>query len=81
MHTIVRTVSGSPNRFQEKIDKLVNVLCNEKGYRIAQVSNLVQSDAGGYSESRNKPGGYVGEHETRHVRNFKLSQTFVFVKE
>lgn len=81
MHTIVRTVSGSPNRFQNKIDELVNELCNEKGYRIAQVSNLVQSDAGGYSESRNKPGGYASEKQTTIVRNFELSQTFVFVKE
>lgn len=81
MHTIVRTVSGSPMYFQKDIDELVNELCNIKGYRIAQISNLVQSDTGGYSESRNKPGGYVGEHETRHVRNFELSQTFVFVKE
>ena len=46
MHIIVRTVSDYPNRFQKKIDELVNELCNENGYRITTISNLVQSDLG-----------------------------------
>ena len=75
MHIIVRTVSDYPNRFQKKIDELVNELCNENGYRITTISNLVQSDLGVVTSLSNYGKKSVSE------KSYALSQTFVFEKE
>ena len=76
MHTIVKTISNIPKLFQRDVDEMVDEYCNEEGYRIDQMSNLVQSDTGGRSEKdRYNP------RLTSETRSISLSQTFILVKD
>ena len=76
MHTIVKTISNNPSLFQKDVDEMVDEYCNQYGYRIAQMSNLVQSDTGGRSEKDEY--NLRLTHESRYI---SLSQTFVLVKD
>lgn len=76
MHTIVKAISNSPSLFQKDVDEMVDEYCNKYGYRINQMSNLVQSDTGGRSEKDE-----YNLRLTRESRYITLSQTFVLVKD
>ena len=76
MHTIVKNISNTPYYFQRDVDEMVDEYCNQKGYRISQISNLVRSDIGGRSER-----DQYNPRLTSETRSISLSQTFVLVKD
>lgn len=76
MHTIVKTISNIPKLFQREVDEMVDEYCNKYGYRIDQMSNLVQSDTGGWSEKDK-----YNPRLTSETRSISISQTFILVKD
>ena len=78
MHTIIQTISGDPKDFQKELDMLVEELCNQKGYQITQISNLVQSEIWGATSDAGIREWGQGKMVTQ--KKYALSQTFVFTK-